>query len=240
MLVVERASVERDWATLPRARSQSREIRLSGTLAPGSRLRAGGSPHLVYDDPLPASITAPGPGSKGATDRAVILEVWDNGDATEVLVLERLPVGGGEPHTGFPVALAPSSPPAGEAAARGDRRMGRRGARRTAGDAARSGARPPPARAASRAPRTGRGGRHGGCRGGDPAQAGPVVPGDPGASRHRQDVRRVERRREARPRARVAGRRRRTVARDERELPRRGHRRRGPRRPGGEAAEERR
>ncbi len=111
VLVVERASVERDWATLPRARSQSREIRLSGTLAPGSRLRPGGSPHLVYDDPLPASITAPGPGSKGATDRATILEVWDNGDATEVLVLERLPVGGGEPHSGFPVALAPSSPP---------------------------------------------------------------------------------------------------------------------------------
>jgi len=111
VLVVERASVEREWATLPRARSQSREIRLSGTLAPGSRLRPGGSPHLVYDDPLPASITAPGPGSKGATDRATILEVWDNGDATEVLVLERLPVGGGEPHTGFPVALAPSSPP---------------------------------------------------------------------------------------------------------------------------------
>ncbi|PYY35018.1 DNA helicase [Curtobacterium sp. MCPF17_046] len=111
VLVVERASVERDWATLPRARSLSREIRLSGTLAPGSRLRPGGSPHLVYDDPLPASITAPGPGSKGATDRASILEVWDNGDATEVLLLERMPVGGGEPHADFPVALAPSSPP---------------------------------------------------------------------------------------------------------------------------------
>ncbi len=52
VLVVERASVERDWDTLPRARSQSREIRLSGTLAPGSRIRPGGTPHLVYDDPL--------------------------------------------------------------------------------------------------------------------------------------------------------------------------------------------
>jgi len=110
VLVVERASVERDWDTLPRARSQSRELRLSGTLAPGSRLRPGGSPHLVYDAPPPPSVGSPGPGSKGATDRAVILDVHDDGEATEVLLLERLPVGG-EPHHEFPVALAPSSPP---------------------------------------------------------------------------------------------------------------------------------
>ncbi|MEK6345132.1 MAG: DNA helicase, partial [Curtobacterium sp.] len=74
VLVVERASVERDWGTLPRARSQSREIRLSGTLAPGSRIRPGGTPHLVYDDPLPPSITAPAPGSKGASARALVLD----------------------------------------------------------------------------------------------------------------------------------------------------------------------
>ncbi|MBT2500955.1 bifunctional RecB family nuclease/DEAD/DEAH box helicase [Curtobacterium sp. ISL-83] len=110
VFVVERASVERDWDTLPRARSQSRELRLSGTLAPGSRLRPGGTPHLVYDDPLPPSVTAPGPGSKGATDRVSVLDVWDNGDTTEVRLLERLPVGG-EPHHDFPVALAPSAPP---------------------------------------------------------------------------------------------------------------------------------
>ncbi len=111
VLVVERASIERDWGTLPRARSQSREIRLSGTLAPGSRIRPGGTPHLVYDDPLPPSITAPAPGSKGASARAVVLEASDNGDAYEVLVKESLPVGGGEPHLDFPVALAPAAPP---------------------------------------------------------------------------------------------------------------------------------
>ncbi|MFJ3383382.1 MULTISPECIES: TM0106 family RecB-like putative nuclease [unclassified Curtobacterium] len=110
VLVVERASVERDWDTLPRARSQSRELRLSGTLAPGSRLRPGGSPHLVYDTPPPPSVGSPGPGSKGATDRAQIIDVLDHGESTEVLLLERLPVGG-EPHHEFPVALAPSSPP---------------------------------------------------------------------------------------------------------------------------------
>ncbi|EYT62437.1 DNA helicase [Curtobacterium flaccumfaciens UCD-AKU] len=110
VLVVERASVERDWDTLPRARSQSRELRLSGTLAPGSRLRPGGTPHLVYHDPLPPSVASPGPGSKGASSRAVIVDVWDNGDAVEVLVKEGLPVGG-EPHREFPVALAPSAPP---------------------------------------------------------------------------------------------------------------------------------
>jgi predicted RecB family nuclease len=110
VLVVERASVERDWATMPRARSQSRELRLSGTLAPGSRLRPGGSPHLVYDTPTPPSVGSPGPGSKGASDRAVILDVRDAGEHTEVLLLERLPVGG-EPHHEYPVALAPSAPP---------------------------------------------------------------------------------------------------------------------------------
>ncbi|WP_349814859.1 hypothetical protein [Curtobacterium sp. MCJR17_043] len=72
----------------------------------------------------------------------------------------------------------------GEAAARRDRGVGRRGARCPPGDAARPGARPPPAGAAARNPRAGRRRRHGGCRGGDPARTGPVVPGDPGASRH--------------------------------------------------------
>lgn len=111
VLVVERASVERDWGTLPRARSQSRELRLSGTLAPGSRLRPGGTPHLVYDDPLPSSITAPAPGSKGASARAVVLDAFGNGEAFEMIVKESLPVGGGEPHHDFPVALAPAAPP---------------------------------------------------------------------------------------------------------------------------------
>jgi len=110
VLVVERASVERDWDTLPRGRSQSRELRLSGTLAPGSRLRPGGTPHLVYDDPLPPSVTSPGPGSKGASARAVVLDAFDNGDAYEVLLKENLPVGA-EPHHDLPVALAPAAPP---------------------------------------------------------------------------------------------------------------------------------
>jgi len=110
VLVVERASVERDWDTLPRAKTLSREIRLSGTLAPGSRLRPGGTPHLVYDDPLPPSVESPGPGSKGASSRAVVVDVTDHGDTVEVLVKEGLPVGG-TPHADLPVALAPAAPP---------------------------------------------------------------------------------------------------------------------------------
>lgn len=110
VLVVDRASVERDWDTLPRARSQSRELRLSGTLAPGSRLRPGGTPHLVYEDPLPPSVDSPGPGSKGASARAVVLDAFDTGDGHEVLLKESLPVGA-EPHHDFPVALAPAAPP---------------------------------------------------------------------------------------------------------------------------------
>ncbi|OIH92830.1 TM0106 family RecB-like putative nuclease [Curtobacterium sp. MCBA15_001] len=110
VLVVERASVERDWGKLTPRQQPSRDLRLSGTLAPGSRLRPGGTPHLVYDDPTPPSVGSPGPGSKGATERATILDVRDDGEAVEVLLKESLPRDG-EPYHEFPVALAPSSPP---------------------------------------------------------------------------------------------------------------------------------
>ncbi len=162
VLVVERASVERDWGTLPRARSQSREIRLSGTLAPGSRIRPGGTPHLVYDDPLPPSVTAPAPGSKGASARAVVLDASENGEAFEVLVKESLPVGGGEPHADFPVALAPAARPVRSPSPRRSPSGGRRCSTRcrrccptprsTCSAGSRRGERSPPCRATTRCP----------------------------------------------------------------------------------------
>ncbi|GAB2969697.1 TM0106 family RecB-like putative nuclease [Frigoribacterium salinisoli] len=116
VFVVERAEVVRDWDKLPRARTLSRDLRLSGTLAPGSKLgsgkkpSAGGAPHLVYDAPLPESVAAPGPGLRGATARATVLDVDAEHDRVVVLVKESLP-SGAEPHHQYPLALTPAAPP---------------------------------------------------------------------------------------------------------------------------------
>jgi len=110
VFVVEQAEVVRDWEKLPRARTLSRDLRLRGSLAPGSRLTPGGAPHLVYDAPLPPSIVASGPGLRGATSRASVLDVDADGEGVVVLVKESLP-GGGEPHDAFPLAITPAAPP---------------------------------------------------------------------------------------------------------------------------------
>jgi len=110
VFVVERAEVVRDWDKLPRARTLSRDLRLSGRLAPGSKLKAGGAPHLVYEAPLPESVVAPGPGTRGAAARATVLDVDAEHDRVVVLVKESLP-SGAEPHHQYPLALTPAAPP---------------------------------------------------------------------------------------------------------------------------------
>ncbi|ROS62625.1 uncharacterized protein EDF38_1737 [Frigoribacterium sp. PhB160] len=111
VFVVERAEVVRDWDRLPRARTLSRDLRLAGSLAPGSRLSVGGpSPHLVYDAPLPPTVRAAGPGLRGAVARATVLDVDAAGDRVVLLVKESL-ASGGEPHHQFPLALTPAAPP---------------------------------------------------------------------------------------------------------------------------------
>ncbi len=87
------------------------EIRLSGTLAPGARDPAWRHAPPRLRRPTPAVGHRSGPRSKGASARAVVLDASENGEAFEVLVKESLPVGGGEPHAEFPVALAPAAPP---------------------------------------------------------------------------------------------------------------------------------
>ncbi len=143
VLVVERASVERDWDTLPRARrshgrsacrGRSRPVRGSGrrhapprlrrpTPAVGHRSGAGfegrvGSRGRAGNGRQRRCVRGPGEGEPAGRRRGVP---------------PRLP---GRPRTGCSAA--------GEAAARGDRRVGPGGPRRPAGDAARPGARPAP------------------------------------------------------------------------------------------------
>jgi predicted RecB family nuclease len=111
VFVVDQAEVEQDWAKLPGKRTFSRELRLLGTLAPGSKVRPGTKPHLVYDEPLPVSISSPGLGMRGASSRGEVLDVEPNGDRIEILLKESVAVGQ-EGHEDLPVALTPAAPPA--------------------------------------------------------------------------------------------------------------------------------
>lgn len=108
VMVVESASVERDWHREGRQRIDRRWIRLHGTIAPGSSIKQGdqAGPFLVYDFPGPWIDAKADAGARSA--RAVqVLDVDDDGG---VLVLETLPKDT-EPYDTIPVALTPSSPP---------------------------------------------------------------------------------------------------------------------------------
>ncbi|MCX7521766.1 TM0106 family RecB-like putative nuclease [Microbacterium sp. STN6] len=109
VLIVEHARVERDWHIEGRQRTQRRWLRLSGRLAPGSRIaeseRSG--PFLLYEYPAPFPTPRLAPGSRGART-ARVLEVRDDGS---VLVEETLHADAAA-YTATPSALAPASPPA--------------------------------------------------------------------------------------------------------------------------------
>nr|WP_254071619.1 MULTISPECIES: bifunctional RecB family nuclease/DEAD/DEAH box helicase [unclassified Rathayibacter] len=110
VVVVERVEVVRDWSTPARARTLSRELRMLGRLAPGSRLSIGAKPFLVYDSPAPPGAPSPGPGMRGASDRAEILAASDDGERIVLLLKEGLRAGE-DPHDDVPIALAPAPPP---------------------------------------------------------------------------------------------------------------------------------
>lgn len=108
VLVVESATVERDWHREGRQRVDRRWVRLRGAVAPGSSLRAGdqAGPFVLYEFPAPWNDSKADPGARSA--RAVqVLEVDDDGG---VLVLETLPADS-EHFDVLPVALTPASPP---------------------------------------------------------------------------------------------------------------------------------
>lgn len=109
VLVVERAEVTRPWGKPPRARTISRELRVSGRLAPGSRIRPGGSPYLVYDAPPPSHLTTAGPGMRAACT-ATVLDWDDSGERCELLFKESVPTAD-DVHDDVPVAIAPAAPP---------------------------------------------------------------------------------------------------------------------------------
>ncbi|MBG6108219.1 bifunctional RecB family nuclease/DEAD/DEAH box helicase [Frigoribacterium sp. CG_9.8] len=106
VFVVESAEVIRQWGITGNARTESRELRLTGTAAPGSSFSASDTPWLVYDPPFPPIDAGCDPGARVAHCRTGIV-VCDDGS---LLLTERLKATAST-YDQLPLALAPSSPP---------------------------------------------------------------------------------------------------------------------------------
>ena len=106
VFVVESAAIVRRWGIEGRARTQSRELRLTGTAAPGSSFGASDTPWVVYDPPFPPIDSGRDPGARIAHSRTGIV-VADDGS---LLLTERLRAGA-PTYDQLPLALTPSSPP---------------------------------------------------------------------------------------------------------------------------------
>lgn len=109
VFVVEHADVITDWRRADGKRTDSRVLRLRGTLAPGSRLAVNDSPFVMYQDPVPDACSAVPSGHRGEHNRCTILSVAEVGKQTEILLDER----GAKDCAGWvsvPVALTPSAP----------------------------------------------------------------------------------------------------------------------------------
>src|SRR5690554_1970168 len=107
VLVVEHASVERDWFRENNRRVDRRHLRLRGVWAPGSSISAGGvsQPYVLYDQPVPFESYGAEPGSRSARTVAV-LEVGDD----SILVQETLGKDR-DRYSALPMAVTPASPP---------------------------------------------------------------------------------------------------------------------------------
>jgi uncharacterized protein len=93
-----------DWHKPTPRSGISRTLRLTGTLAPGSRISVDDNPYLLYNEPYPLVEASP-PRTDAAMrlghNRVTVIGVDDDG----VTITERL--GSGEQHSELPIALTP-------------------------------------------------------------------------------------------------------------------------------------
>ncbi|WP_120339753.1 TM0106 family RecB-like putative nuclease [Cryobacterium soli] len=111
VLIVQHATVDRDWALVGRDRNLSRVLRIEGEAAPGSSLKLGQRPFLLYDAPYPPLAQTGEPGSRVAHERTEITGLVDEATGEEVLYVTEKLGRGGEPYDQLPMALAPATPP---------------------------------------------------------------------------------------------------------------------------------
>lgn len=103
---IDTVEVVRDWSVNGKDHAESRDIRVTGTPAPGSGFtadRSGG--YLVYEHYSPVD-TVLEPGARYAHSKSTILEA----DEVSLLIREKVGVGG-EITAEVPMALTPASPP---------------------------------------------------------------------------------------------------------------------------------
>ncbi|MGY4857618.1 TM0106 family RecB-like putative nuclease [Cryobacterium sp. AP23] len=111
VLIVEQVTVARDWTLVGRDRNLSRVLRIDGEPAPGSSLKLGQRPFLLYDAPYPPLAATGEPGSRVAHERTEITGLVDEATGEEVLyVTEKLGTGI-DPYDHLPMALTPATPP---------------------------------------------------------------------------------------------------------------------------------
>jgi predicted RecB family nuclease len=107
VLVVTDAVVLRDWFREGRQRSDRRRLGLRGILAPGSSIKPGQNPFILYDAPYPPILRGREPGARTAHSRVTVVETLDDGTIVVDEVLEK-----DAPHYDeLPVALTPGTPP---------------------------------------------------------------------------------------------------------------------------------
>jgi uncharacterized protein len=107
VLVIDSATVEVGWHRQGRQVLERRLLRVSGTLAPGSSLKVGAQPFLVYGLPYPPITGSRTPGARTAHDKATVVEVVGE----SVYLIEELLERGAPTHDLVPIALTPGTPP---------------------------------------------------------------------------------------------------------------------------------
>lgn len=107
VLIADSVTVQTGWHREGRQRLDRRLLRISGALAPGSSLKVGQNPFLLYDPPYPPIRPSTEPGARTAHDKATIVEVIDESVFLVEEVLER----DAPTHHELPIALTPGTPP---------------------------------------------------------------------------------------------------------------------------------
>jgi predicted RecB family nuclease len=107
VLIVSSVEVERDWYREGRQRSDRRILLVGGALAPGSSVKAGANPFLVYEAPYPPILRSREPGSRTAHSRVTVLDIVDESVFRIEEVLER----DAPRYSELPMAFTPATPP---------------------------------------------------------------------------------------------------------------------------------
>ncbi len=107
VLIVDSVTVQTGWHREGRQRLDRRLLRISGALAPGSSLKVGQNPFLLYDPPYPPIRPSAEPGARTAHDKATIVEVIDE----SVFLVEEILERDAPTHHELPIALTPGTPP---------------------------------------------------------------------------------------------------------------------------------